>query len=53
MMIEHIRRGGTSVYGMRRAEVGWILEDNQGMISIAEAIDAKCNRVYRIYEKGL
>jgi hypothetical protein len=53
MMIEHIRRGGTSVYGMKRAEVGWILEDNQGMISIAEAIQANCNRIYRIYEKVL
>jgi hypothetical protein len=53
MMIEHIRRGGTSAYGIRRAEVGWILEDNQGMVSIAEAIDARCNRTYRIYEKAL
>ena len=53
MLIEHIRRGGTSTYGVKRAEVGWILDDNQGMISIADAIDARCNRVYRIYEKML
>jgi hypothetical protein len=53
MMIEYIRRGGTSAYGVTRAEVGWILDDNQGMISIADAIEAKCNRVYRIYEKAL
>jgi GNAT superfamily N-acetyltransferase len=53
MMIEHIRRGGTAAYGMKRAEVGWILEDNQGMVSIAEAIEARRNRVYRIYEKTL
>jgi hypothetical protein len=52
MMIEHIRRG-SAIYGMERAEVGWILDDNQGMISIAEAIEARCNRVYRIYEKPL
>src|SRR3712207_4943788 len=53
MMIEHIRRGGTSAYGMTRAEIGWILEDNKGMISIAEAIEARCNRIYRVYEKAL
>lgn len=53
MMIEYIRRGGTSAYGVTRAEVGWILDDNQGMISIADAIEARCNRVYRIYEKAL
>jgi len=53
MLIEHIRRGGTAAYGVKRAEVGWILEDNQGMISIADAIDSRCNRRYRIYEKTL
>jgi hypothetical protein len=53
MMIEHIRRGGTAVYGMKRAEVGWILEDNKGMVAIAEAIQANNNRIYRIYEKAL
>jgi hypothetical protein len=53
MMIEYIRRGGTSAYGMKRGEVGWILEDNQGMVSIADAIDSKVNRVYRIYDKAL
>ena len=53
MMIEYIRRAGTRHYGIVRAEVGWILEDNGPMISIADAIEAKCNRVYRIYEKGL
>jgi hypothetical protein len=53
MMIEYIRRNGTSSYGISRAEVGWILDDNQPMISIAEAIESKINRVYRIYEKAL
>ena len=53
MLIEYIRRGGTSAYGMKRGEVGWILEDNQGMVSIADAIDSKVNRVYRIYDKAL
>ena len=53
MLIDSIRRNGTSHYGMRRAEIGWILEDNSPMVSIAEAIDARVNRVYRIYEKAL
>lgn len=53
MMIEYIRRAGTAHYGMTRGEVGWILDDNGPMISIAEAIDSKVNRVYRIYEKAL
>jgi hypothetical protein len=53
MLIEYIRRAGISAYGIERGEVGWVLEDNQGMISIADAIDSRCNRVYRIYEKPL
>ena len=53
MMIESIRQNGTAHYGMTAAEVGWVLEDNGPMNGIAEAIDGKINRVYRIYEKAL
>jgi hypothetical protein len=53
MMIDQIRSAGTGHYGVTRAEVGWILEDNGPMISIAEAIESGINRVYRIYEKAL
>jgi GNAT superfamily N-acetyltransferase len=53
MMIEYIRRAGYGRYGIGRAEVGWILEDNGPMISIAEAIHARINRRYRIYERAL
>ena len=53
MMIEYIRRAGVSKYGMEQGEIGWILEDNQPMRSIADAIDSKINKVYRIYEKAL
>jgi hypothetical protein len=53
MMIEYIRRYAISSHGTRRAEVGWILEDNQGMIAIADAIDSKVNKEYRIYGKQL
>jgi hypothetical protein len=53
MMIEYIRRAGVGRYGMQRAEIGWILEDNQPMRSIADAIESDINRTYRIYEKAL
>ena len=53
MMIEYIRRVGVREHGAKRAEVGWILEDNQGMVAIADAIGSKVNREYRIYSKDL
>jgi hypothetical protein len=39
--------------GARRAEVGWVLEDNQGMVAIADAIKSTKNREYTIWEKTL
>ena len=53
MMIEYIRRYAVGRHGTKRAEVGWILEDNQGMVAIADAIGSKVNREYRIYSKDL
>ncbi|QQN75239.1 N-acetyltransferase [Croceicoccus sp. YJ47] len=53
MMIEYIRRAAVEEYGGTRGEIGWILEDNQGMNAIAEAIEAHVNREYTIYEKAL
>jgi len=53
MMIEYIRRAGHGHYRIERAEVGWVLDDNAPMISIADAIGANRNRTYRIYEKAL
>lgn len=53
MLIEFIRRDAVVRYGATRGEIGWILDDNQGMRSIADAIESKINRVYRIYEKAL
>jgi len=53
MMIEYIRRAGFGHYGITRAEVGWILDDNAPMLAIAEAIHSRINRRYRIYEKAL
>jgi hypothetical protein len=52
-MIEYIRREAVANYGGKRGELGWVLEDNQGMNAIAEAIDSKINKTYRIYEKAI
>ena len=53
MMIEYIRRSAVERFGAKRAEIGWVLDDNQGMVAIAGAIDSKINREYAIYEKAL
>ncbi|MBS0481301.1 MAG: N-acetyltransferase [Proteobacteria bacterium] len=53
MMIEYIRRNAISRYGATRGEIGWILDDNQGMNAIAQAIESHVNREYTIYEKAL
>ncbi|HWI86627.1 MAG TPA: N-acetyltransferase [Sphingomonas sp.] len=53
MMIEYIRKSAVAYYGSTRGEIGWILEDNQGMNSIAETIESHINKTYRIYEKAL
>ena len=53
MMIEYIRRNSHANYGATRGEIGWILEDNQGMNAIAGAIDSHINKTYTIYEKAL
>ncbi|RYD47064.1 MAG: GNAT family N-acetyltransferase [Sphingomonadales bacterium] len=53
MMIEYIRRDAVSKYGTVRGEIGWVLDDNQGMNAIADAIESKINREYVIYGKAL
>ena len=53
MMISQIRVNATEAYGAERAEIGWILDDNQGMKAIADAIDSSVNREYAIYRKPL
>lgn len=53
MMIEYIRRSAVAKYDSKRGEIGWVLEDNQGMVAIADAIDSKINREYAIYDKAL
>jgi len=53
MMIEYIRRNAITRYGATRGEIGWVLDDNQGMNAIAEAIGSEVNKIYQIYEKPL
>ena len=53
MMIEFIRRVAVSKYGASRGEIGWILDDNQGMNAIADAINSQINKDYWVYEKAL
>ena len=53
MLIDRIKTNATTIYGSRRGEIGWILDDNQGMIAIADAINSAVNREYVIFEKPL
>ncbi len=53
MMIEYIRRNAVADFGTERGELGWILEDNKGMVSVAQAINAQINRTYTIYQKRI
>ena len=52
-LIEYIRRACVENYGVKQGEFGWVLEDNQGMMSIAELPGATINHVYRVYDKAL
>lgn len=53
MLIEFTRRVCVGKYGINIGEFGWVLEDNQGMMSIAQLPGAGINHTYRIYGKAL
>jgi GNAT superfamily N-acetyltransferase len=53
MMIETIRLEAITKFQSTRGELGWVLEDNQGMVAIADTIQSKINREYAIYERAL
>lgn len=53
MMIEEIRQNAVREFHATRGELGWVLDDNQGMVAIADAIDSKINREYWIFEKAI
>lgn len=52
-MIEYIRRASVTEFGASEGEIGWILDDNGPMRSIADAIDSHVTRTYRVFEKAL
>ena len=53
MLIEFTRRASVEKYGVHYGEFGWVLEDNQGMMSIAQLPGADVNHTYRIYQRSL
>ena len=53
MMIEHCRLNSVANYGASHGEFGWVLEDNGGMLAIADLRGSKRSKIYRIYEKTL
>ena len=53
MMISRIRRNAVDLYDSDRGEIGWILDDNQGMVAIADAINSRVNREYLVFERPL
>ena len=53
MLINRIKDNSTDVFHSRRGEIGWILDDNRGMIAIADAIECTVNREYVIFRKAV
>ena len=53
MMISKIRQESQIHFQSKRGEIGWILEDNQGMVAIADTIKSEINREYAIFGKAL
>ena len=53
MMIEFTRREAVANFGAKVGELGWVLEDNGPMRSIADVIDSRITRTYRIYERDI
>ena len=52
-MIEYIRRVAVAEFGASEGELGWVLDDNGPMRSVADAINSHVTRTYRIYERAL
>lgn len=53
MLIEATRRVAVAKYKVRQGEFGWVLDDNKGMLSIAELPGTRVNHVFRIFQKQL
>ena len=52
MVIDAVRRA-MHARGVKNVEMGWILEDNDGMRNIIETIGGQAYKRYRVYEKEL
>ncbi|MEP5764791.1 MAG: hypothetical protein ABJ308_09355 [Halieaceae bacterium] len=52
MVIDALRKG-LHARGVKDVEMGWILEDNDGMRNIIETIGGRAYKRYRVYEKQL
>jgi len=53
MLINRIKLNATAKFKSTRGEIGWILDDNQGMVAIADAINSTVNREYIVFIKTL
>ena len=53
MMISQIRHNAAEIWNSERGEIGWVLDDNKGMVAIAETIGATVNREYAVFQKPL
>lgn len=52
VLIWHVVQG-LLAHGCTESEMAWILESNEGMVSLAGKVGAKLNKTYRIYEAEL
>jgi hypothetical protein len=52
MVIDAVRKA-LHARGVKDVEMGWILEDNDGMRSIIETIGGLAYKRYRVYQKEL
>ena len=52
MVIDAVRKA-MHARGVKDVEMGWILEDNDGMCNIIETIGGQAYKRYRVYEKEL
>ncbi|MHC4841879.1 MAG: GNAT family N-acetyltransferase [Planctomycetota bacterium] len=52
VLIWHVVQGYLA-HGCTESEMAWILESNEGMVSLADKVGAKLNKTYRIYEAEL
>jgi GNAT superfamily N-acetyltransferase len=46
-------RAAARALGYRRAELGWVLEDNAEMRAVADSVEGRVHKTYRVYEKIL